>query len=339
MRNYVQLVLILLPLSSGATSVYDHISANKEQINEAHCQETAPKRSSSYYKKIIEETRLSDTKLTRSIGGLTVKDESEKLIAGYRYLTSHLDYKLRPIQDIDYWHTFKDGQCKDVSCAAAKVFGQEKGNFFLGFLIETGLNLSSLGYSKLEPPTFSGETEPSPETIAEFNGLYKVRPWEEEELTGYLQGVYSLPKFLFPLTPTRLAQSTHFHQNGPQVHSNATIIMYPDMVSLDVEYQRYTMVHEIGHVIGAHLRLDTSPEWVAYSWKLDRQNNRVLRKTEENFVSAYARQDFFEDFAESFAAFRFNPKKLLNKAPGKFNFIKERIFKGLDYLQEDHCQD
>jgi len=338
MLKIVALVLVTLITSVvNATSVFEHIAASKSDIALAACQSTSYLDNQDHFRLLINSIKLKDQKATASVGGLLVKDESIKLTAAYRYLTSHLDYKLRPIQDIDYWHLFKDGLCEDVQCAAEQVFGSEQGSFYLGFLLETGLNLSALGYSKLKPPIFSGESQASLDTIADFNGLYQVRPWQKEELSGYLEGVYSLPPSLYPLPPTRLAQSTHQHRNGAQVHSNATIIMYPAMLELDKDYQKYTMVHEIGHVLGSTLRLDSDPEWIDISWHFDRENNRVLRKNESSFVSAYAKQDFFEDFAESFAAFRFNPEALLAHSPEKFNFIKEKVFKGQDYLSENEC--
>ncbi|MCF8058401.1 MAG: hypothetical protein K9K67_03835 [Bacteriovoracaceae bacterium] len=330
-------LILLATTSASGNSVFDHISANKLQISSSRCQNTSYLDNKDHFESVINSVKERDQLKTASIGGLLVEEESVKLTAAYRYLTSHLDYKLRPAKDIDYWHLFKDGQCKDVVCAAKEVFGPETGSFYMGLLLETGLNLSALGYSLLKPPIFQGETEASANTIADFNGLYRVRAWQEEELQGYLEGIYSLPSSLYPLPPTRLAQSTHEHRRGPQVHSNATIIMYPAMLELEKEYQKYTMVHEIGHVIASHFGLDTNPLWFEISWQIDRERNQVLRKNETSFVSAYARQDIFEDFAESFAAFRFNPKSLLAHSPEKFNFIKERVFKGQDYLSESEC--
>ena len=330
-------LILLATTSASGNSEFDHISADKYQISKSRCQNTSYLEDKDHFEKVIKLVKQNDQKKTASIGGLLVLDKSVKLTAAYRYLTSHLDYKLRPAKDIDYWHLFKDGQCKDVICAAKEVFGHETGAFYMGLLLETGLNLSSLGYSLLKPPVFSGESEASANTIADFNGLYKVRAWHEEELVGYLEGIYSLPSSLYPLPPTRLAQSTHEHRNGPQVHSNATIIMYPAMLELDKNYHKYTMVHEIGHVIAAHFHLDTDPSWFEISWQIDRERDQVLRKNESSFVSAYAKQDIFEDFAESFAAFRFNPKSLKAHSLEKFNFIKERVFKGQDYLSENEC--
>ncbi len=58
------------------------------------------------------------------------------------------------------------------------------------------------------------------------------------------------------------------------------------------------------------------------------------RKT-TNFVSAYAQlKNPNEDMAESISYFLMNPDKLRSRAPGKYEFIKERLMAGIMYLQE-----
>ncbi len=58
------------------------------------------------------------------------------------------------------------------------------------------------------------------------------------------------------------------------------------------------------------------------------------RKT-TNFVSAYAQlKNPNEDMAESISYFLLNPDKLRSRAPGKYEFIKERLMAGVMYLQE-----
>lgn len=285
--------------------VYENIASTKEEIASPKCQ-LKRERDSEHYLELIKEIKLKDQRNTQSVGGITFKNGSQKLGAAYKYLTSYLDYKLRSKRDIDYWWLFKDGRCEDALCAAMEVFGQEKGTFYLGFLLETGLSLSTLGYSKLEVPLFDGETIAPPERVAEFNAYYKVKEWAQEELAPYLKGIYSLPKSLYPLPPTRFALGTHDHHRGKQVHSNATIIMYPEMAHQDDEYKTYTTVHEIGHVLGASLNLDSSKEWTSISWEYSNEQNRVLRINPSSFVSHYAKVDFFEDFAESFPLIGFH---------------------------------
>lgn len=319
-------------------NVYQNIASSREEINSSKCQLAAKtEKDTDHYLEVIKKIKDNDQTRTQSVGGITFKDGSQKLGAAYKYLTSHLDYKLRPARDIDYWWLFKDGRCQDAPCAASEVFGSDKGAFYLGFLLETGLSLSTLGYSKLEVPLFNDETVAPEERVAEFNAYYKVREWEQDELTPYLKGIYSLPKSLYPLPPTRFSMGTHDHHRGKQVHSNATIIMYPEMAYQDDEYKTYTTVHEIGHVLGASLNLDSSKEWTSISWEYSQEQNRVLRKSPQAFVSNYAKVDFFEDFAESFAAYRFSPEKLKAASLKKYNFMKEKVFSGFEFISEVSC--
>lgn len=312
-----------------------HIAASKEEIHRAQCFKDYP----------IEQMDL-DVYLNKmknqapqksAVGGLVFENDSNFAVAAYTLLTSHWNYKLKPIMDIDFWNDLEVRACTTVLCASQKIFGKAKGKLYLSFLMKTGLNLSHLGYDRLKPPLFNGETTPSLKNVNAFKALFTPKEWTLTELQPFLNGVLNLPEFLFPLPYARLVQTRFDHWRGSGVHSDATITMFPAIHDLDREYKEYTTVHEIGHLVGSAYGVDYDKEWMGLSWDIDHQKNTARPRSPELFVSPYARTDFFEDFAESFAAYRLNPAKLKKASPGKYRYLKEKIFRGHEYNENDPC--
>ena len=56
-------------------------------------------------------------------------------------------------------------------------------------------------------------------------------------------------------------------------------------------------------------------------------------------VSTYGTRNPSEDFAESIVAYRYNPKPMKDSCPDKYNYIKDIIFDGIEYLDESGCKD
>jgi hypothetical protein len=59
---------------------------------------------------------------------------------------------------------------------------------------------------------------------------------------------------------------------------------------------------------------------------------------QESFVSRYAQTNPLEDIAESITAYRFNPEKLKEISPQRYNYIKEKVFLGVEYLTDSSCE-
>jgi hypothetical protein len=333
---FITSFIFFIYVSALQADVFTHISANRSAIENASCQHENIDMNVSDYEESLEQMRAGLKTMTRSVGGTTFWNQPALFINVYRELTSYKNYKLRSSKDIDFWHLFKNRPCETTLCAAQKVFGEEKGAFYLAFMAKTGLNLSPLGYDRLKAPVFRGETKPSDETLKEFRSLYMVRTWQDHELDPYLKAVMSLPAHFFPLPATRFLPAKHAHHKGDHLHANATMLFYPNLFKQDKAYQRYTTVHELAHVISSAQGFDFDKEWIGLSWKKSIDGKTFVHKN-DHFVSAYAKATFFEDFAESFAAFRFNPSKLKKLAPLKYEYMKNKVFKGHSYLETSEC--
>lgn len=100
-----------------------------------------------------------------------------------------------------------------------------------------------------------------------------------------------------------------------------------------------TITHELGHR-SAYLNknnLDESAAWEnASGWQTGADekpfNNRMT-----GWVSDYAKTNPREDYAETYTLYRFNPRRLKQVSPERYQFMKEQVFKGIEYDQ-NICQ-
>lgn len=108
------------------------------------------------------------------------------------------------------------------------------------------------------------------------------------------------------------------------------------LISYSQGYEVY--LHELGHVVdfggrnGHYNGTSQGEAWSKLNDGLIRYDGkRGFKDAQPGFISGYAGKDNFEDFAESFAFYRFRPEVVFTKIPKKFKFLKEKIFSGFDY--------
>jgi hypothetical protein len=85
-----------------------------------------------------------------------------------------------------------------------------------------------------------------------------------------------------------------------------------------------TITHEVGHNVHYNMRIDNLE--LATEWE-------NLYHQDAGFVSAYARTNEFEDFAESYRAYVRDPETLLLLSPVKYEFIRVEVFEGYEYTR------
>jgi len=104
---------------------------------------------------------------------------------------------------------------------------------------------------------------------------------------------------------------------------------------VDAEFQTAeqileTVTHEIGHNVHKNIRANNMAvdgRWAAlYNQSLATYNANGL-----GFVSDYARTDKFEDFAETYWVYIFNPQFLKAVNPDKYEFMRVEVFAGVEY--------
>ena len=103
--------------------------------------------------------------------------------------------------------------------------------------------------------------------------------------------------------------------------------------------------HELSHLLGYKLsRIDDSLAWqnIDGGWKASsyRRGGSIYAGRPLNslaLVSDYAATNPAEDFAESLSSYRIKPHVLKSLSPKRYNFIKDIIFLGKEYLDESSC--
>lgn len=276
-------------------------------------------------------THQEGAKEKMAVGGPVLRDEHPRLLEAYRYLVTYKKYEMGKykIDDvIDFWNLFEKSKCDKALCAAQTVFGEEEGLLQLYVAAKYGVVLSHLGFDRLKPPAAADQKE--------FDAYFKVRPWKREELGPYLQALTMLPEGL-QLPFTRMTHAGIVNPVNANVLSNGVIQFYSSIDSLSDSQKEQTTFHELAHNYGSAFGLDTSKEWWdAAGWVQEGETFKNIRP--EEFITAYAKGNFFEDFAESVTYYRYYPHKLKAKSPARYEYIKKTLFAGKEFLSEEHCQ-
>jgi hypothetical protein len=349
-------------------------AATEDQVLNAQCKRKPP--SAKEMIKILNKERKDKQKV--ELNGFTFKNEDPSLVLSL----SDLINKRKDIYDTEGsildLKNDKFLECKDATCIAEKVFGEELGPKLLFLKHKFGLNGSQLVYKE-------------------------SRKWGAKELDPFIQGVYDMPSYIFPMDLNR--PCIHDNKDNGSIVANSTIIFYDGIDKFSGPRKNYTMFHELSHYIGEELEIDKSPQWLELSnWKTDlikkhkieqelrdfkdskpkpfsltststfnltsstnsyglsslsslgkpkepftmMEQNRIdndvfnhasITDQPDKIISRFGQTNPSEDFAESITAYRYNPKELKKIAPEKYNFIKNKIFAGVEFDKEENCNE
>lgn len=288
----------------------DWWSANDEMVKNAKCQEQVPtlKEINLYFDNFPKKRKKA------VILGFPVENESQEMITA---LTDLL-YK-------DDWSGKHKGNyagkvpatCKKVKCIAESIFGNELGPKLLYLKQRYGFNSSEYVHANS-----------SRLNIDEVDTLIKSSSY--------------LPNFLLPLDKNK--QMTVFKRgyapadSSPDTIANATITFFNPWIEQSSEMKKYTVFHEMSHYVAGEFNLDENSAWLNISgWTKTGDN---WKKTKNNIYSSkYGITNPWEDFAEAMSAYRFNPNLLKKASPEKYDFLKEIVFQGIEYTDEESCQE
>lgn len=217
-------------------------------------------------------------------------------------------------------------KCTTISCSLELLFPKENVLKILFLLDKYNLNVSHLRF------------------------VYSS-PFRTEELESIFDTLEFIPPHLLPLDSNK--QLTHGERNNKKinedgVYADAQIMLYNKWSSQEPQLRKYLLFHEIAHnwaSASAHEELDEADEWLKitgwikvpsmFSMGWDHAHKKDYNPNV--WVSKYASVNSYEDFAESISAYRFNPKALLAVSPQRYQFIKKRIFGGIEFLDNSKC--
>ncbi len=104
------------------------------------------------------------------------------------------------------------------------------------------------------------------------------------------------------------------------------------------DFREYAVFHELGHNLKGTVYpfLDFRDDWLSLSgW--EEVNGKFVMTKPHNF-SQYAKEYPSEDFAETVAAYRYNPELLKVVSFAKYEYVKSSVFFGIEYLNESNCE-
>ena len=310
-----------------AASLGEH-AASDAQIKKAPCRNLSPptqQEMEDWLNNYMGTRRKNET-----THGNHFNDESPKMIDLFKKLhTYSLPFNIK----VEY--LMKTG-CIKVICAMKRIYGEKEGVQLLYLLAKYGFNGSPNQYEDKEHIDF----------------------WKSNDLDKVFIGLSDFPEGIFPIAEnkplvrfkrgiTRSQYRILQERTGGCVSANAIIEVFDciDKKS-DSEYQQ-VIFHEVAHIIRKEYGLDSSSPWLNFAeWEettvpngKDGFNTNYKYNKAECMVSQFGETNPHEDFAESIVAYRYNPKPMKDSCPNKYNYIKDIIFDGIEYLDESGCKD
>lgn len=213
--------------------------------------------------------------------------------------------------------------------------GQDKDAYEKILQARYGVTTKVPNYTSLTASTTGSEPSSRfqdfhPEEIVQVINMFEEMP----------RGVHALPELKYLVR--RLDGQTHpLYPEAPAVawpiaQSGYIEFMESAFKTSGVEHMHRLIIHEKAHFLWQHqFDQKLKEDWIELGgWYLDADGNWATTKQTE-FVSAYAHaMNPNEDMAESISYFVINPDKLRSRAPGKYEFVRDRIMQGNIYIAQ-----
>lgn len=288
-------------------------SVSDSDVLKSHCSRRLPYSDQEMSDWLESQAQHNPRKLNANIYGIDLINESPYLIQLLEALLTNQKWTGEPQKTYS-------SNCTSVDCAAREIFGEKEGIQLLFMLGRFGFNGSHLRVKTADP-------------------------WKSQELDSVLLSLSDLPKHLISDTPLAFNhQLTHYKRgsdpskpDASQPIANAIIFVFDNWGLQTADAQRYTVFHELGHDAGFNLDLDFSPAWYQSAGWTDADLEWKLTHPEKS-ISKYAQTNPSEDFAESFAAYRYNPLTLKKLNPRVYQFMKKNVFHDIEYMNDSACK-
>lgn len=214
---------------------------------------------------------------------------------------------------IDLTKNKKIEGCRDVRCALDNLFIENNGVFHAYILSKYGYNTSHY-----------------PKSIAkEFN---------KADLSIVIRALESQPSFYQKMHVNK--QLILVDENKVSIKkgtiANATIEIFSAWQEYDEHMKEYIVFHELAHNMSAKFEIHKNWRWDQFSgW--EKEGKRWNLQHPERVISEYGKASQSEEFAESVSSYRYSPQKLKDLDPKKYQFIKNAVFYGVEFLEENNC--
>ncbi|UXR65378.1 hypothetical protein EZJ49_03815 [Bdellovibrio bacteriovorus] len=313
--------ILSLLTAPTALAASEHFSAGAKEVRNAPCRYPVLTKISEIEKYFQNKVRLSEKSTFEVLGFKFVNDSS--------FYVKHFKDLIEPSENTAY-----DEQdprienarrkCHSVRCALTMIMGRSESLKALYLLDKYRLNVAPMKY-------------------------YGAGYFKDRDLDIILETMALVPPHLLPLSDIK--QLTHAGPKSTQeenVYADSSMQFYDFWDTESTDMKKYLLFHEIAHnwsdVVATDL--DESQAWLNITgwekiasfmmvdWKHPHRGDFGYK----SWVSQYASINSWEDFAESVSAYRFNPEKLLQASPSRYQFIKSKIFGNIEFRNGKNCQ-
>jgi hypothetical protein len=304
----------LTPTSaSSATLQKPFYAVSDQDVLAAHCRQTDPVPDQKIIEWLTRKAQYEDANLNSvpdaNVLGLMLINESP-------YLIHLLEELLTNEIGFNFPQKTYSSQCHRVVCVVQELFGERVGLQLLYLLGRYGFNGSHLR-------------------------IQNADLWTHAELDVVLLSLSDLPPHLLARPPVAMNHPlVHFNRSDvspDRPMANAIIYIFNGWNQQTASRQRYSLFHELGHNMGFDFGFDSLRAWYqAADWS--EKDFEWIQLHPERKISQYAESNPDEDFAESFAAYRYNPTTLKKISPKVYQFMKKTVFRNIEYTSEAACQ-
>ena len=244
---------------------------------------------------------INGRKLDANHNGVSFINESKLLLKAYKDLTGNKDIEKK---------LGIGSHCQSVLCAVEKIWGDELGKKLLYMRVKHGFNGSEYAFSD-------------------------ASRFELSEIDQVLETLTDLPSSLQPLgrggnqrlAPAAVGSLYQYKKVAGNVSADAEIKLYDVWRNSPNDYMRqYALFHELGHNVARTKGHTYSPI-----------DFKALHELPACAVSKYGETNTAEDFAETFAAYRYNGSALKASCPAKFDYMKKNFYAEVEFTDEVAC--
>jgi hypothetical protein len=168
--------------------------------------------------------------------------------------------------------------------------------------------------------------------------------FKTEHLRDILRAVEFMPSWMNLTSNSDWKHIRVIYRPSLKSVANAFITIGPKWFDLESLHRQAVIIHELFHRLSTRIGdLAYTQEWIeaSGSWNYARWVGRRWRLEaldERNFVSLYAMTNPSEDFAETVTLYRVNPSKLISLNSLKYNFVKDTVFLGKEFIDNSRCE-
>lgn len=308
----------------------DWWSATPKQVITSVCQAPVLSTTAEIEKYFSQIPQKAEEDSVLEYAGIQFKNEKSSLIEAFTHLTQNAEWRHEKDAIPDLQSKYKiNPTCSKVLCAMKKMFGKDVGPKMLYLMHKYNLNTSPLSWTN-------------------------ASVLNDDEITDVIKTLRFFPPAFFPLELNKklirfkrgYMRTADVDPTGQSfVVANSTIELFDPWTESAHTERQQALFHEIGHNMAESLlgNLDTSAAWLRLgNWpkeNVDALSKQARDHRTENHhgVSKYGNSNAAEDFAESFNAYRFNPELLKIQSPGKYNYMKQLVYDGLEYTSAKDC--